>query len=334
MNQYEEKLPTQEQVVRTLKSNQVKHKVILSIDGGGMRGVIPGRFIQKLEELTGSRLYDLVDMIAGTSTGGILAGLLCVPEKEFKGQDLIDFYYQDGPKIFSNPFWRILNIGGIVSSKYRSENLYKHLSQYIGDVKMVDIRKPLLITSYDKIAEEPVFFKSYEDYWNSFRLLDAAVSTASAPTYFPSHDLTFNNKKVSYIDAGGYINNPTVSALVDGYKMWNYTQNIFCINISTGSYLSKDDKSSYPNGGLAGWGIKVFNYCSDGSQDTAAYQAKILLEGNYFRFNPNLKKVPALDDATKKTLDYLIDCTDREINHHYESIKSLGEFLVKNSKIV
>src|SRR5271156_2112699 len=124
---------------------------ILSIDGGGIRGLIPATILAAIEERTGSSIAELFDIIAGTSTGGILALGLTKPNQhgrpQFAAQDLRDVYERDAPHIFRNPASWLENL---LRPKYvSSSGISKIMRQNLGDTRLKDAVTDILIPCYD-----------------------------------------------------------------------------------------------------------------------------------------------------------------------------------------
>src|SRR3954469_18377138 len=96
---------------------------VLSIDGGGIRGVIPALVLTELERRAGRRTFELFDLIAGTSTGGILACALCAPDP-LPASQLVGLYEERGPDIFDRSlFQRIKSAEGLIDEKYDAAGL-------------------------------------------------------------------------------------------------------------------------------------------------------------------------------------------------------------------
>ena len=170
---------------------------ILSIDGGGIRGIIPALILQRIEERTGKQVSEMFHMIAGTSTGGILACTLTasgVDGKPHPAADIADLYRKRGSEIFNSSFWHGFgSLGGIVDEKYESKNLERILKKYLGATKLSDIAQDLLITTYNIKTRQPFFFKSWKargeklrtgetEQDRNFLLRDVARATSAAPT--------------------------------------------------------------------------------------------------------------------------------------------------------
>ena len=169
---------------------------ILSLDGGGIRGVFPAAFLAKLEEQIGAPIASYFDLIAGTSTGGIIAiGLgLGIP-----ASDILKLYEEQGPGIFDQGHgkvrdWmkqRALAARHLVTSKYRSEPLRNALTGILGDRRLGESRTRLVIPAWHPMLEHVYVYKTahhprLETDWKT-AALDCAMATAAAPTFLKPH---------------------------------------------------------------------------------------------------------------------------------------------------
>lgn len=135
-------------------------KKILALDGGGIRGILQAAILQELEHKTGKRIYELFDLIAGTSTGGILAcSLMCGHTAEAVGK----LYSEHGSEIFSRGFWhRISTLWGVTYAKYDNATLSELLRLYCGAKLLAQAPTNLLVTAYNLDTRRPFFFKSWK----------------------------------------------------------------------------------------------------------------------------------------------------------------------------
>ncbi len=138
---------------------------VLSIDGGGIRGVIPAVILQHIEAEAGKPISELFDMIVGTSTGGILACGLAMPgddgKPKFSTSDMLALYVDRGKDIFHRSFWRgVTSLAGTTDESYSHEPLENLLKQYLGDATLDQCLTPIVVTSYDIERREPYFFKT------------------------------------------------------------------------------------------------------------------------------------------------------------------------------
>lgn len=187
-----------------------KKYIILSIDGGGVRGIIPARILQEIEKQTGKQIYQMVDTISGNSTGGIIALALVAPNQnkvdsslshnKFNAKDLVDLYRNQSKDIFQKSFLRNIKIGyGAWGPRYDRSNLDKILSNKFGNTMLSETLKPVLIFSFSLNTSEGHIWNSQLSKQNpqkDFYLKDIAAATSAAPTYFaPSK---FSNVQGNY----------------------------------------------------------------------------------------------------------------------------------------
>src|SRR6478609_10263419 len=138
---------------------------VLSVDGGGIRGLIPAMVLADLEERTGKQTADLFDLIAGTSTGGIIALALTVPgeggKPRWTANDLVGLYLTEGPRIFHHSIGKQIESGlGLLDEKYGSKPVEQTLQTYLGDAMISSALTDVLVTSYDLEHRKPFFFKT------------------------------------------------------------------------------------------------------------------------------------------------------------------------------
>ncbi len=316
---------------------------ILSIDGGGIRGIIPALLLAKIEEVTGKRIYELFDFFAGTSTGGILSLLLNRPEP-FPAGELIKIYTEDGSeKIFKKHWYTSANYL-FKGEKYDRKGIESVLSEKLEKYCLKDTLKPVLIPSYEMESRNTVFFSSYDDRYQDLYLKDVARATSAAPTYFEPYKIEGQG---TFIDGGVAVNNPGMSAYVEVLKLLKKanidpsSKKIIVVSIGTGTATSslnyEEIKNWTPLQWIAGPLISTF---FDGNSHTVEYQLrKILSEDCYLRFQmklPDEKGADELDNADEKSLKRISDLTQRYINHDqvdglpigwYSKIDSLCQLL-------
>jgi patatin-like phospholipase/acyl hydrolase len=199
---------------------------ILSIDGGGLKGALPAAFLAEIERLTKKRIVDQFDLVAGTSTGGIIALGLGLG---ISAEEICRFYIERGPAIFDQGtvvgplaglrsklrglLRRARHVG---TSKYGADELRKALEDVFGVRTIGESATRLVIPAYDSIHGGPYVFKTAHhprfrvDY--ARRAVDAALATAAAPTYLPAH--SFDGAS-HLLDGGVWANNPMGSAAIE-----------------------------------------------------------------------------------------------------------------------
>jgi len=313
---------------------------ILSIDGGGIRGVIPALVLAEMERRSGKPIAEMFDLIAGTSTGGILAlGLVAANDDgrpAFTAADLVNLYIEDGPEIFSRKVWhRVKSAGGLAEEKYPSNGIDNTLRKRFGERWISRALTDVLITSYDIELREPHFFKSQSargDKRKDFLFADAARATSAAPTYFEPARITSRAEglPVSLVDGGVYANNPAACALVEAIcdHRANPTE-IVMLSLGTGELTRPILHEEAASWGLAKWAQPILNVVFDGVSDTVNYQVENIMRamggpGRYLRLQVTLNEGnDDMDDASATNLRVLQLLAKSLINNNSAAIDSI-----------
>ncbi|KAI7736452.1 hypothetical protein M8C21_011847 [Ambrosia artemisiifolia] len=224
---------------------------ILSIDGGGVRGIIPGVILDfletELQKLDGenARLADYFDVIAGTSTGGIVTAMLTTPNEEgrpvFTAKDVVDFYVEHCPKIFPHDsssdlhsehrhrhlFGKVVDpskkaIKALMGPKHNGRHLHNILQEKLQGRRLHEAVTNVVIPTFDIKYLQPVIFSSYQLKTTpslNAKFSDICIGTSAAPTYLPSHSFETKDsegkvlREFNLIDGAVVANNPTLVAI-------------------------------------------------------------------------------------------------------------------------
>jgi predicted acylesterase/phospholipase RssA len=284
---------------------------VLSIDGGGIRGIIPAMVLAELERLTGRRTAGLFDLIAGTSTGGILACALTKPGEDgapqWRAADLVGLYEKEGPRIFSRSvFHRIRSVEGLADEKYPSGPIDEVMREYLGDACLKDALTRVLITSYEVERRMPFFFKSWraqQDSYYDFSMCHVARATSAAPTYFEVERVP---PDWSLIDGGVFANNPAMCAYAEAVRL-GLGPDIRVVSLGTGELTRRLPYDDVKDWGVVEWVRPLIDVIFDGVSDTVDYQLRHLLDKDrYMRVQTMLTEASDdLDDATEENLRLL-----------------------------
>ncbi|KAL8124853.1 patatin-like protein 3 [Apium graveolens] len=208
--------------VRTTKGKTV---TVLSIDGGGIRGIIPGTILafleSKLQELDGpdARIADYFDVISGTSTGGLVTAMLTAPDQDnqalFAAKDINKFYFEHGPKIFPQ------DNASATGPKFDGKYLRSIIRELLGNMTMNQTLTDVIIPTFDIKLLQPILFSTSDAKVKSSKnalLADACIATSAAPTLLPAHyfETKYEDGKTrefNLIDGGVAANNPTQVAI-------------------------------------------------------------------------------------------------------------------------
>jgi uncharacterized protein len=318
---------------------------LLAVDGGGIRGIIPARVLQEIERHFQRPICDLFDLVAGTSTGGIIALGLTKPRDrtrtpEFSAADLLALYRDHGAEIFPQSLWRkAWTVGGLGGVKYSAKPLEALLRDRFGPTMLSQALIDVCVPSYDLSRPGSYFFKrSYAleetERWDVPMAL-AARATSAAPTYFDPARIGADN---ALVDGGVFANNPAVSGYADALDVIASHPDIYAddveihvVSIGTGQPPQTAARGgaipvgwSHANGwGLARWARPVLDVVFDGVAEAAEYQLRRLCRhenGNAPRYHRLQSQLPtasgALDDASRQNITALE--ADAELLIHEE----------------
>ena len=319
---------------------------ILSIDGGGIRGLIPALVLAELERQTGRAVADCFDLIAGTSTGGILALGLAKPgldgRPHYRAQDLANLYLREGGRIFhEGTFRRLTNPMGIRAAKYPAEGIEEVLQDYFGEARLKEALTELLVTAYDIEKRDPFFYRSRRAgldprYDVPMRL--AARATSAAPTYFEPAEVQWPGERDLLVDGGVFANNPALCAYAEACQRLRETGDpggeILLVSLGTGSYTRPYRYEEARTWGVAGWARPILDVIFDGVGDTVDYQLRQLLPPGadgaprYHRFQTTLDPdLSDMDDASPGHLEGLHRMAERILTDQAREIEALARRL-------
>lgn len=304
----------QEKPQETMSTTANSKYKILAIDGGGIRGIIPAMVLAEIEKRTQKPIFELFDVIAGTSSGGILALGLTKPRlaselsdklsvAQYTANDLLQIFVEYGAEIFYEPFFEKI-LGQIedifVQPKYSSQGREEILKQYFGDTPLENNLKEVFVTSYDIEQRIPIFFtnksekqqtesRKFRKLCKGLTLTDAALATSATPTYFaPHHVPTCDNPNGFYtlVDGGLYANNPSHLAVLEAQISKKKQQqvlnmdDVLLVSLGTGSLTSVYPYNDVKNWGLLQWSRPLLNMVFDGGSEVVAGELERLFESN------------------------------------------------------
>lgn len=276
---------------------------VLSIDGGGIRGIIPARILERLE-VHHPDLVQGFDLFAGTSTGAVLAAGFA---HGFQPRFLRQMYEGFGETVFEDSFWDdLIDLKYLRGADYSLQNIKRILEEVIGDTRLGDLNKKILIATFDLKDEsqsppswKPKFFHNYpaEDLDEKERLVDVVIRSAAAPVYFPMYQ--------GYIDGGVAAINPSTCALAQAFH--EGFLDIRMLSLGTGRNPRCVDQLD-ADWGIYQWGLNLVDMIMDGGSEVADYQCRQILKDQYFRIQPQLTVPIGMDDW--QSIDELIAIAD------------------------
>lgn len=313
---------------------QDSYHVGLSIDGGGMRGIIPALFLQKIEEETRKRIYELVDFVGGTSIGGILALGLTAPKpnahEPFSATELVSIFRDRGTRIF--PYNSFRGLKQIFTNVYRAEGIETVLQGYFGlQHTLRDVRKPVLVTALTTSKTSFVFesSKARLNPMHNFFLKDVARATSAAPTFFPAAKIRsvdgINGHEL--VDGGVWCNNPSRlvhdALLVDLKERYGpLAQRTAIVSLGTGESPSECLPA---NAGLCHAG-PIVDAMMDSHSHGINQTMQVLLGERFYRVQPALCLPVELDETRPEYLDFMEACAEER----YDEVERISRFLLQN----
>ncbi len=326
---------------------------ILSIDGGGIRGIIPAMVLQAL--LGTVKAQSAFHLIAGTSTGGIIACGLAKPNPVDLA-DIVNLYVEHGGEIFKKGIGNVTHY--VHGARYAPTALEHYLAAEFGTVALSEVKDAeLLVPSYaitlpkpdaSGNTSAPMFFRSWqarglllgpgarsEEY--DFPLTSIARATSAAPTYFPP--ATIINKagqSFSMIDGGVFANNPTMSAIVEAYHLY-HSINIMVVSIGTGIEPIRVNASQASSWGDIFWAQPMMSIFMASSSQTVSVEVAELLGNDHWRLDVSLTTNTsagetvnaAMDEASPANIKALVDKARDMIDNERERIERLAKVLAK-----
>lgn len=317
---------------------------VLSIDGGGIRGIIPAMVLDHIETLTGKQIWELFDLIVGTSTGGLLALGLTKPHPdgegaEFAARDIVELYEDKGARIFS-PRWQ----GPLLDEKYPAQAIEAVLDEYFGDTHLREAKTEVLITAYEIERRRPIVFKrrhaqspSRKRREHDLPMKQIARATSAAPTYFEPVRIAMEAPQdyLALIDGGVFANNPALCGYVEAFKLKAPEQNVLLVSLGTGELthpLSYDDVKDW---GLLSWARQIIDVVFDGVSGNVEYILEHLAaEGDQVhRFQIRLDESTApLDNAEAGNLRALKLIAEELIFLNRERLEAISDTLSRASE--
>lgn len=261
---------------------------ILSLDGGGIKGIFSAAVLAAIEDDLKINIVDHFDLIAGTSTGGIIALGLGLG---MKPREIVEFYVHEGPRIF--PRWLgAKRLQHWLYRKFSSKTLASALKSCFRDKRFGDSRKRLIIPSYNLGDDDVYIFRTphHERLKRDFKVpaWKVALATSSAPTFF---SCTREVDSVRLVDGGVWANNPTMVAIIEAYDTLKIPmESISVFSIGTSDQISHRRKR-LNNGGIISWALDnaAVDVIMRGQSLAAYHQATHLLGKDHVeRLNPKV----------------------------------------------
>lgn len=327
---------------------------VLSIDGGGIRGIVPALILAHIEERMNKPIHELFDAVAGTSTGAILAlGLLKPGADVGRAAELANLYRTRGKDIFGETLLDRLaafpaflrrwfdapggfDLNDLWRPRYSPRCKQQVFEDYFGDTRLTDALLPVYITSYDTEMRCPVIFVSrvvhedddtYYEATAAATMVDAIMASSAAPTFFPPHKLPRSlGGHYSLVDGGVFANNPSVLAHAF------FQSDVRMLSLGTGSMSHVYEYEKIKKWGAVSWAAPILKMTFDGqAESTNLALASVFEPTCYLRLQEVLRTTGAsddLDDWTPYNLDALESLANMILNERRAELDAFCEQLV------
>ncbi len=292
----------------------MKARRILSLDGGGIRGLVSSLWLQAAEDALARAgkpgLRNNFDLLAGTSSGALIVCGLAVgiaPDK------IMELFREQRDRIFPGIAERLWSRAGRVftqgpsAPRYSGKGLDEVLQEVFGKTTLGQLEDKVMVTSYDTISRTPIIFKSFDPRHKDLLIWEVCRATASAPTYFPAHGMVVDGQQRSLIDGGVVANNPTALAIAEALRQdsgVSQCSELLVLSVGSGARNRPISLKSAQEWGALEWAVPIIDVLFDGNSDSVDYIARQLVGDSYFRMQTAL--LAGLDDLDDTSASNLV----------------------------
>lgn len=308
---------------QTTTADRKKPYRILSLDGGGIRGLLTAVILEEIGSRVGSDWIGKADLIAGTSSGGMIALALA---KGLTPTDARNLFYDRGPIMFEDSLIdNLRNVGQVLGAEFSTRNRRKVLEDIFGDDRLEDLSKKVLISTVDlhdkdKGRWKAKFFHNFEpgpsapfqeNRDRKTRASDVALYTSAAPTYFPSVG--------RFVDGGLVVNNPSMAAVAQA-RDTNYLggvekgEKIVLLSVGAGRNRDHIETEDELDWGYLQWGKHLVNLVISAAVDVAHYQCRQILPDRYHRIDYDFPEFQEVGIAEYEKRDQLVEIGEQKMD--------------------
>lgn len=314
-------------------------KYILSISGGGIRGIIPAIILAELERRIERPIAECFDLIAGTSSGGLICGLLTTPNSKNKPKytaaQIVELYKQFGQKVFkSNCIRSFFTANGLIATKYSYKPLEKLLKNYFMNTHLSDCLTSVIIPAY-QISNRPYpyFFKTKNCRKNSPKvenpyMWECVRATTAANGYFKPYKMDYNH---TFLDGGVFANTPAMCAYAQAKSDYGEKEKIFILSIESGENLIGYNYNTIKNWGMLQWALPFFRQTSISASDTVDYMLRALTHTSdkYYHLQSKLSEDSIkMDDASPENIKRLEKVAKNTIKNNERTINDIARYFI------
>lgn len=283
---------------------------ILSIDGGGVRGIIAAIWLHRLEQKLGSPLHENFDLIAGSSTGATIA---CALASGTSAEELIELYTKQTLQVFPRERRHIVNrtkrlfTEGFSKPRYDADGLGQTMRDIFGESTYGTLKTRTMVTGYNLLNRRALIFKNWKSTHQPLPIWEICTASCSAPTFFPAHVMKIGYADLPIVDGGLVATNPSACALAEAVRIGRKDgreiglHEIVLASFGTGQsarHISIEDGLKW---GPLEWARSFVDVIFDGNCEAATYICENLLgEERHFRFQVRLHHALSDLDAAKQ----------------------------------
>lgn len=319
---------------------------LLSLDGGGVRGIITLKILKEIlaraNKKTGRELHiaDLFDFYCGSSIGTVIISALLLPDPEnpskpkYSIDDVIKQIEVESPIMFSCSIWQdIQTLWGFRLPRYINDSRGQFYEKNFDNTPFGKLLKPVVFFCGDMASGMPIYFNNTVEDYKNYKLTDILSGTTAAPTYFPSKKMTIDGRNCDLIDSGCVVNNTSLLTFVEATHMFKDKYNIeqlYQVSIGTGQVNSSNDSHFW---GLFDWGYYITDILMDFNSKNQDYElSKIASGGQFDRLNPVIPSNLDYLDRPQYIKQY-IEITDAWILEKGSLVDAVVDKLLKNKNI-
>ena len=333
---------------------RLKKTRILSIDGGGIKGIVPivvlsylEKKLQTLSQQPQARIADYFDFLAGTSTGGIIVATLLLPNDQNRpkhtADDILNLYLDNAKAIFKLSLLQdIKSVSGLLNVKYDASGIEGVLEQYFGQSSLKSLLKPCLIPCYSLTSGKNYFFRQHKASKSdddNYYLKDVLRAATSAITYFSPIEIQTINSHISHccIDGGIFAINPAMGAYAE-FKRLNpklSSKDTMMFSLGTGKQSTCLKCEEISHWGAVEWRDASSNIIASSSSEVLHHQVKAVYGDNpyYLRLDKTIDKskyLASFDNSEVGYLDFLVGLGKDIVKKNKASIDKFAQELIKN----
>jgi predicted acylesterase/phospholipase RssA len=307
---------------------------ILSLDGGGVRGLVPALILAEIEKRTGRPIYQQFDLIVGTSTGSILALGLTRPSDAdarrpaYAAKDLVQLYRDHAARIFPSSYAPIRYLRRIFRPKFSPADVEAVYRDYFGNVRLIEALTNVAIPAYDIEDSRRLWFQSYSSPVGDLFMRDVVRGATAAPTYFAPARFAVrpsvsSKGNVAIVDGALFANNPSQDALQFGQKLRD-AASVLLVSIGTGRSSRKHSFEEAWGWGVLGWMDPLLEIAFSDPAIDDVMRRQLEGRGDYFRLQVDLGGTPVdIDDSSPAALQRLEASTAAYLAKEEDAIRTV-----------